>query len=236
MSIGQVEEAAATFDTALERATAEGHELGRAFLLSKYGVAADEAGDHQVAVEFHHAGREIFVKRGDLGGQGYTLSRLSQTHYRMGEYDLALRYALDGLEKFEEMNHRWGVAVSHGRAGFAKIELGHITGAIEHFVECLNVATASGLGDQLHYGSIGIARAALAAGSDDDATEILRFEATVDGNPYADHAQVASVEGTSSIGSVEESVERALQLADRIVWTRPIPSGGVTPPQADTPP
>ena len=81
---------------------------GKAFALSKLGVAADGVGEHEQAAEFHHESREMFVKTNDLAGQAYTLSRLSVTYWMMGEYERSRASGSEGLALFEQVNHRWG--------------------------------------------------------------------------------------------------------------------------------
>ncbi len=188
LQIGNAQEARRIFQAALARAESDGFEIGRAYLLSKLGTAADGIGEHRQAVEYHHEGREIFVKAGDIGGQGYTLSRLSWSHNSMGNWDLARRYGLEGLEKFEEMNHRWGIAVSNGRVGLAEIELGLLDSAAHRFLETLRIAEESGLPDQLHYGVIGVGRLLHAVGDDRAAARLLAGSAAAERNPYRDIA------------------------------------------------
>ncbi|MEX1281107.1 MAG: hypothetical protein AB1Z55_10370, partial [Acidimicrobiia bacterium] len=187
--LGDFATATATFDRGLEIAVGCHHWLGEAFLLSKSGLAADAAGDHDRAAQLHHEGREIFVKAGDLGGQGYTLSRLSWTSYLKGDFEVARRYALEGLAKFEEINHRWGIAVSYGRLGLAEVELGQVTTAAEHFLACLDEATSAGLVEQQHYAVTGIGIALAAAGQWPEAATILRQEIAEEKNPYQDFAR-----------------------------------------------
>lgn len=188
LQLGDTDQAMVAFQRGLDAAEAARHELIRAFLLSKMGLAATAAGDHEKAARLHHEGREIFLKAGDLGGQGYTLSRLSWTSYLQGDLDAACRYALEGLALFEEINHRWGIAVSYGRLGLAEIELGRLSDAAEHFLICLEKASESGLPDQQHYAVTGIGRALLAAGAVDQAGRLLAAEAAADHNPYRDLA------------------------------------------------
>lgn len=218
LQAGNIDEASELFEHGVARGRADQHELAAAFLISKYGLAADAKGDYEASITRQHEGREIFAKLGDIGGQGYTLSRLSQTYYAMGDFEMARRYALDGLDLFEEMNHRWGIAVGHGRAGFAEIELGRLASATEHFLECLRVAEESGLGDQYHYGVTGIARAAHAAGYEDEAMPLLEFEDAVDGNPYADMA-LSGLSATrverEAVADVDEAVALARTLANK---------------------
>ena len=200
LQLGDAVTARVTLQRALAVADGDGHEIARAYLLSKLGVAADGLGEHRLAAEYHHEGREIFVKAGDLGGQGYTLSRLSWTHYKMESWDLARRYGLEGLEKFEEINHRWGIAVSNGRIGLAEVKLGSVSNASTRFLETLRLAEESGLPDQLHYGVIGIGLALHAAGDDQAAARLLVGSCESERNPYRDLAESVLAEIESALG------------------------------------
>ena len=166
-------------------------------------VLADESGDHERAAQYHHEGREIFAKAGDLGGQGYTLSRLSWTHFLKGEFDLARRYGQEGLEKFEAINHRWGMSVSNGRIGLAEVELGEFPEAAAHFLEALDIAEAAGLVEQQLYGITGLGRALAAMGRDRQAAVLLSGAVAAEGNPYVEFAKPL----------LEEIVDRGLSLS-----------------------
>ena len=189
LQLGRLDDATRIFTRGLELTVDAHHSLGEAFLLSKSGLAADSAGDHDRALRLHHEGREIFVKAGDVGGQGYTLSRLSWTHYLKGEFEQARRYALEGLAKFEEINHRWGICVSYGRLGLAEIEQGRLAEAADHFLVCLDRATESGLVEQQHYALTGIGRALAKAGRWPEALAVLRHEVAAERNPYREFAE-----------------------------------------------
>jgi predicted ATPase len=202
-SLGRVEEARDVFTAYLAEADARRDGISRAFLLSKLGVAVDELGDHAAAAEYHHEGREIFVKAGDVGGQGYTLSRLSWTHYRMGNHELALRYALDGLFHFERMNLRWGIAVSHTRAGLAEVAMGRITEAKARFLETIRIARETGLPDQVHYGIIGIGLALIAEGRQREAARLLLASRSAARNPYKDFADQGIEELAGGVDDLE---------------------------------
>ncbi len=221
LQLGDNEQATSMFRRGLEVVEPARHELIRAFLLSKSGLAADAAGDHDEAERLHHEGREIFLKSGDLGGQGYTLSRLSWTSYLKGDFDAACRYALEALAMFEEINHRWGIAVSYGRLGLAEIELGRSTDAAEHFLICLEKATESGLPDQQHYAVTGIGRTLLAAGAVEQAVRILAAEAAAERNPYKDLAVggLASLPEDPGTPEVEfdELIAEAKTAATRLI-------------------
>lgn len=203
LQLGRTEEGRTVFTDYLAEATERRDGISRAFLLSKLGVAEDDLGDHASAAERHHEGREIFVKAGDEGGQGYTLSRLSWTHYLMGNYELALRYALDGLAHFETINLRWGIAVSHSRAGLAEIAMGRTTEAKPRFLETIRLARETGLPDQIHYGIIGIGLALVAEQRLRDGAFLLLGSLAAERNPYKGFAE-RGIDDIRSTDSVED--------------------------------
>ena len=188
---GEIEQAQEQFQRGLNIAEADQTYLGRAYLLSKLGVAADGLGDHEQAAEYHHEGREIFVKTGDLGGQGYALSRLSWTHWSMGDYVKAKRYAEEGLEKFDEINHRWGVAASWCRLGLAELGLGEVEAAADAFRTGLDSALRFGMQTIVYYALMGMGRVFAAEGKTDAAVRLLTHNVQAPQNPYADLAQEA---------------------------------------------
>jgi class 3 adenylate cyclase len=227
VQLGRTEEGREVFTTYLADATERRDGISRAFLLSKLGVAEDELGDHASAAERHHEGREIFVKAGDRGGQGYTLSRLSWTHYLMGNHELALRYALDGLGHFEAMNLRWGIAISHARAGLAEVALGRTTEAKARFLETIRLAREAGLPDATHYGITGVGLALVAEGRPRDAARLLLGSLSAERNPYKDFAEkgmddvrstgalddLDAVESAAATLTLEELADEAVRLA-----------------------
>jgi class 3 adenylate cyclase/predicted ATPase len=203
IQLGRTEEGRTVFTEYLTKATERRDGISRAFLLSKLGVAEDKLGDHASAAERHHEGREIFVKAGDQGGQGYTLSRLSWTHYLMGNYELALRYALDGLGHFEAVNLRWGIAISHARAGLAEVALGRTTEAKARFLETIRLAREAELPDATHYGIIGIGLALTAEHRPRDGAFLFLGSLAAERNPYKDFAE-RGVDDIRSAGAVDD--------------------------------
>ena len=167
------------------------------------------------------------MKAGDRGGQGYTLSRLSWTHYLMGNHELALRYALDGLGHFEAMNLRWGIAISHARAGLAEVALGRTTEAKARFLETIRLAREAGLPDATHYGITGVGLALVTEGRPRDAARLLLGSLSAQRNPYKDFAEkgmddvrsTGAVDDLDAVGSaaatltLEELADEAVRLA-----------------------
>jgi class 3 adenylate cyclase/tetratricopeptide (TPR) repeat protein len=217
---GEVELAQQIFRSALDIAEAKSTYPGRAYLLSKLGVAADGLGDHEAAAQYHHEGREIFVKTGDLGGQGYTLSRLSWTYWLMGDYGKAKRYGEEGLEKFDEINHRWGVAASWCRIGLAELGLGDPGAAADAFRTGLESAVRHQMQTLTYYALMGMGRVYGAEGKLDRAILLLAHNQHAPQNPYAELAREALDELVA--GVTEEMIQRGreMTLEDAIATAR----------------
>ncbi|MDH3538442.1 MAG: tetratricopeptide repeat protein [Acidimicrobiia bacterium] len=173
--LGDAEEAKRHFDESLLLMSNPTNHWGKAFALSKLGVAADAMGDHRRALEYHGEGREMFVKTNDIAGQAYTLSRLSLTHWLLGDYEQARAYGLEGLELFERVNHRWGIGASLCRIGFAEIGLGDTDTAAIRLRAAIEEAEKSGLGGLTLYALTGIGALMAALAQDERASEILAF-------------------------------------------------------------
>jgi class 3 adenylate cyclase/predicted ATPase len=185
--VGEPERGNAIFAKAEAEARAAGAELGKAYLLSKLGIASDQLGDHEAAVRYHGGAQDVFVKFDDPSGQGYALSRLSVSWFRQGDHELAVRYALEGLERFESVNHRWGMVISRCRAAFPEIELGRIDQALERLREALDLAERAGMKEPMFYALTGIGRAWAASERDEQAALLLSFSDSPD-NPYREYA------------------------------------------------
>ena len=188
---GEVGRAQEIFQEGLDVAVADNTYPGRAYLLSKLGVAADGLGNHEEAAQYHLEGREIFVKTGDLGGQGYTLSRLSWTYWLMGDYVRAKRHGEEGLENFEEINHRWGVAASWCRIGMAELGLGNVEAAAEAFRTGMESARRHKMQTLVYYALMGMGRVFAAEGKTDAAVRLLVHNVQAPQNPYVELAQEA---------------------------------------------
>ena len=220
---GDTQGGRAIFAAAEERLQANGHQLGRAYLLSKLGVAADELGDHAAAAEYHGRAQDVFVKFNDPSGQGYALSRLSWTWFSQGDYELSVRYALEALEHFESVNHRWGTVISRCRAALPEIELGRIDSALERLHEALDMAERAGMREATFYALTGIGRAWAAAGRDEDSALLLSF-CDRDDSPYQSFVEpklgtVAERLGDTAIESIRARAA-AMDLDEAMRFTR----------------
>jgi tetratricopeptide (TPR) repeat protein len=117
------------------------------------------------------------------------LSRLSWTYWLMGDYAKAKQYGQEGLEKFDEINHRWGVAASWCRIGLADLSLGDIEGAADAFRTGLSSAMSHGMQTLGYYALMGMGRVYAAQGRTEDAALLLAHNVQALQNPYADLAQ-----------------------------------------------
>jgi class 3 adenylate cyclase/tetratricopeptide (TPR) repeat protein len=214
---GEVELASSIFRESVAMAEAEETYPGRAYLLSKLGVATDALGHHEEAARYHQESREIFVKTGDLGGQAYTLSRLSWTYWLMGDFDRAKRYGREGLEKFEEVNHRWGITASLCRIGLAELGLGEVGAARVSFETALHQSIANGMKLLGWYALMGLGQVLAAEGRTEEAIRLLGYVVGRPQNPYADLAQQAltelAVAGEGREAGAEMTFEEAMSLA-----------------------
>ncbi|MBT8165511.1 MAG: tetratricopeptide repeat protein [Acidimicrobiia bacterium] len=188
---GDIEHAQEIWRQGLAEAEEINHNSGRAYLLSKLGVAADQLGNHEEAARLHTESREFFVKAGDLGGEGYTLSRLSWTHNSMGEYAKARQYGQEGLARFDDINHRWGVATSWCRIGLAEVGLGDADAARTSFLTGMQLALDNGMQVVAYYALLGMGRVLAMEGRREDAVRLLAHNVNAAQNPYAELARVA---------------------------------------------
>jgi predicted ATPase/DNA-binding SARP family transcriptional activator len=113
---------------------------GKAFALSKMGLAADGMKDYAQAKQYHQEAILIFETTGDQAGKGYALSRMSLGAYLLGNYEDALRFGQEGYDAFQEIGHRWGNCISLCRLGFAYLGLKEITKARDQLHKALRLA------------------------------------------------------------------------------------------------
>jgi len=178
---GDFDRADEVFVSALRAAEGTGATLARAYAISKLGLTAEAAGDHAKAIDYHHEGREAFVKMGDPAGESYASSRLSWTYWRLGDHEKAREFALEALFGFERINHRWGRLVTLSRLGMAEVGLGELESAEMHFRSLIDRSvrfTMPRMGDL--YGRIGLAEIAAARGDTAVAAQVL---AALDADP-----------------------------------------------------
>ena len=194
-----------------------------AYLFSKVGMWADNNDEYEIARQCHRDSAEHFRQTGDHGGLGYTLSRLSWTCRRMGDFDAALEYAEAGLEEFRQVNHRWGIGASMGRMADAHLDAGRTEVAACRFRECLDWGEQSAMPTIVCYGLAGISLTLAAVGDDERAAVLFAHSMSVAQNPYL---SVVCRPGLADVGErlaperLEAAVERgrSFEMTEAILF------------------
>ena len=88
-------------------------------------------------------------------------------------WSAARRYGWEGYEKFPDISHRWGIATSLSRIGFAELGLGNLVAAAEVFHQGLNLALAFKYRHTGIYALIGLAGVQARQGDEPGAIELL---------------------------------------------------------------
>ncbi len=134
-----------------------GTSWGVAFALSKMGLAADGLGDHAGAIARHQEALSIFEQLDNEAGRGYSLSRMSMSATFLKDYAQAVRLGEEGYQVFEEIGHRWGMCTSLCGLGFARLGLGEIESAKEHFRKAFEEARRDEMAPLSLYALAGLA-------------------------------------------------------------------------------
>ena len=182
---GRHEEANAIWQAGLELVSEAQNQTARGYMLSKVGLAADDLGNHELALRCHHESTRIFEATGDNGGLGYTLSRISWTQRMLGNFDEAIAAADQALERFQIVNHRWGIGASIGRRAHAQLDAGRHADAAAGFGECIDWGQDRSVPPIAWYGLVGVAMTLADLGHDEQAVELHAHSETIGGNPYA---------------------------------------------------
>ena len=122
--LGEYDEGLINLETSLRLFEEDQNHWGRAFSLSKIGLALDGIGNYEEAIHYHKESLGIFEQTGDHAGQGYALSRMCLGSLLQSNFQQALVYGEEGYENFKQSGHRWGVCVSLIRMGYAYVGLG----------------------------------------------------------------------------------------------------------------
>ncbi|MFU8772307.1 MAG: BTAD domain-containing putative transcriptional regulator, partial [Anaerolineales bacterium] len=134
-----------------------GSQWGKAFALSKIGMAYDGLKKHHKAIGYHQESLEIFEKIGNQAGIGYALSRMSLSAWFLGDYVQAAQLGLRGLEAFNDLGHSWGIGVSWCRVGFSYLGLGDTDTARRYFKDALLQSTRNQMMPLRLYALLGLA-------------------------------------------------------------------------------
>jgi len=161
--LGEMSEAIATYERALELAREIGDRRGEGNRLGKLGLAYAELGRMRDAIAYYERALEIAREIGDRWWEGNRLHNLGTAYYRLGEVREAIGYYEQGLEIAREIDDRRMEANRLGNLGSAYAALGAVREAIEYYEQALEITREIGdqRGESNRLGHLGSAYAQL---------------------------------------------------------------------------
>jgi class 3 adenylate cyclase/predicted ATPase len=128
---GELDEAVATFDEAVERFAHLGDRAGMAEALRQRGMTYIFSGSNDEAEASISEAHELFAELGDRRGEAWALQNLAWISYIDGRADEAETRLSESAELFETIDDRGGLAWARGLLGFVRYHQGRFEEA-EH--------------------------------------------------------------------------------------------------------
>lgn len=122
------------------------NEQGQADILNAFGVAYQQMGDLDLAIDNYEKAAALRKRIGDARGTATSLKNLATVHMIRGEYNKALASLRSALQILEEIGNRSGIAELQDAFGSLEEEQGHYSEALAHYRSALQVRRT--LGDQ----------------------------------------------------------------------------------------
>ncbi len=131
--------------------------------LTSLGLAYNDLGQYQQAIEFHHPALAIFREIGDRKGEANSLMNLGLAYNDLGQYQQAIEFHQSALAIFREIGNRAGEANSLMNLGLVYNDLRQYQQAIEFHHPALAIFREIGnrAGEAKSLGNSGIAYNAL---------------------------------------------------------------------------
>jgi predicted ATPase/DNA-binding SARP family transcriptional activator len=148
---------------------------GKAFALSKMGLAADGLREYNLAMQYYQEALSIFERIEDFVGIAYTYSRLSVGEFFMGSFQQAIDYGQESYRMFRAINHRWGLGASLCRIGYAYLGLGEHQKAVACFDEALEITWGAKQLPLVLYALVGWACWMMVTGNQESAIALLNY-------------------------------------------------------------
>jgi CHAT domain-containing protein len=117
---------------------------GEATSLSNLGVAYNNLGQYQKAIEYYQQSLAIKKQIGDRNGEGISLNNLGSGYHSLGQYQKAIEYYQQSLAIAKQIVDRKGEATSLSNLGSAYDNLGQYQNAIEYYQQSLGIAKQIG--------------------------------------------------------------------------------------------
>jgi predicted ATPase/DNA-binding SARP family transcriptional activator len=173
--MGGYEQGMAYIQESYDQFVLRGSEWGKAFAVSKMGVAATGQKEYPLAMRYHREGLAVFEKLGDRAGQGYSLSRMSLSACGLENYEDAIDYGQKGYDIFSKIGHRWGIGTSLCCIGFGYVGSGESRKARRYFYEALDRSDKNQMVPLSLFALLGLASASVLDGEDFYAARLFSY-------------------------------------------------------------
>jgi tetratricopeptide (TPR) repeat protein len=147
----------------LEALAEAGKRLGRkdaqGMALGNLGLAYNNLGEYQRAIDYHEQSLAVKREIGDRRGEGNSLGNLGIAYKNLGEYQRAIEFHEQRLAIAREIGDRRGEGQALGNLGVAYQNLGEYQRAIEYYEQQLVIVHEIGdrRGEGTALGNLGIA-------------------------------------------------------------------------------
>lgn len=121
-----------------------GNDKGRADVLNAMGIAHDDLGESDQALERYREAAEIRERIGDRRGVAATLTNLGVLQFLRGEFTAGRERLEEALAILQEIGDDGGVAALENKFGVLEEERGHYDEALAHFRRSLQMRNELG--------------------------------------------------------------------------------------------
>jgi len=139
-SMGQIQQAIACYEKALEYAREKNDQSGEGSWLGGLGICYSELGETRRAIDFVEQALEIARETGDLISEANQLGNLGNRYSDLGETHRAIEFHEQALEINREIGDRLGEAINLGNLGQDYSFLGETQRAIKYYELSIKIA------------------------------------------------------------------------------------------------
>ena len=120
--------------------------------LGTLGIAYNDLGDYQKAIDYQEKARQISQEIGDKWNEGITLCNLGNTYFNLSEYQKAIDYREQALQITQEVGDKWNEGITLCNLGNAYFNLNEYQKAIDYHERALKIA--QDIGDKRNEGNV----------------------------------------------------------------------------------
>ena len=143
-TVGSTGAAAAKWQESFARWQSLDDKYGQALSLYSAGLAYNDVGEKQKALDYYRQALPLWRSVGDRGGEAATLNNIGQLYDDLGEKQKALDYFNQALPLRRAVGDRGGEATTLSNIGAVYIDLGEKQKALDYFDQALPVRRAVG--------------------------------------------------------------------------------------------